>query len=250
MTREDVLGVLIDYARLSDPLGEVLEPLEFETSVAAWRGSLELVGGKALGKELNKWFWVNIGEREWMRVLTPAKKRTLGEICDLIAAYGIKREIEAVTVMGCRCRKAGAFLAVREILAKAGADVSELHPTSRIEDYSRLFHADVFNQLVRLAPGQLPTVQREGGILGAYAISIFVCGVLCYAAILLGDSAVANRLLITTLALLLLTLIWGSIHQPRMRLGWVRTFRDLSRVLVGEWPREGPGFEVVGRSAV
>jgi len=68
---------------------------------------------------------------------------------------------EPVTILGRPCPEAGAFRSVRDILARSGADVSDLAPSSRLEPYLRAHARSFVVELGNRLPGRVPRLERD-----------------------------------------------------------------------------------------
>jgi hypothetical protein len=244
MTPEDVFGVLINWRRLGY-LHNELALIDPEMTVQQYLNEYEFVGMNDLEKSLNEWFAISISEQEWRAALKPAKTRTLRDICELISRHARRRCIEPVCVLGCSCRKAGAFLAVRQILAESGLDVSELRPTSELKPFISRWNPRMINELVQLAPGMFPPVREHTSAREILMLSNFGCGIISIVARCAGLTQLNVTMIVSCSVLFLLTLVARWVQTPQVDLGWVRTFKDLCRVLVGECPVYGPSFEVI-----
>lgn len=59
--------------------------LNFDTTVSEWREACDLVGWRQLAGLLNEFWDLDIPLDEWKHVLEPAEKRTLRDVCELLA---------------------------------------------------------------------------------------------------------------------------------------------------------------------
>jgi hypothetical protein len=107
---------------------------------------------------------------------------------------------------------------------------------------------NVFPRLNRLAPGQLPPPHVESPLhCGLYAAMMVGYGI-ALAAQLLGIGPGSAWGWASYAVFWLALFIANRVVKPaHVQLGWMRTFRDLSRVLAGELPGHLRGFEVVVR---
>jgi hypothetical protein len=195
---------------------------------------------------LNAEFDIAIDSETWRSVLHWRHHRTVGELCDLIAAHAKVRVVMPVTVMGSTSAAAGAFLAVRAVLRDAGANVSELRPTSPLAPYLDRCPGPLGRELRRMAPGNLPPIYLYAPLQAACAIGVLLSG----AMFLVGLWLRIPRwnpfaALITEFVFLAMAWIGHRLSPPRVRFAGVKDFRDLCRVIVGERCTTGPGFPVV-----
>jgi hypothetical protein len=246
MTAEDAFAVILEMMRHVTP-PEALNALSFDTAIVEWECDMIEAGDISIPDGFNGIFGTTLPAETWQAALEPARERTLGDVCRLVAGHAVVPVIEPVTVMGDHSHAAGAFLAVRRILADEGVDVSDLRPSSPIGPYLREKWPGIVARLKRLAPGRLPPTS-------VVAPAHVTCGigvVASYIVMMLG--LFLRRWLPLNLALAGAVCFVGFLISAFMlerwvkpadvRIGATRSFRDLCEVLVGErdaWP----GFPV------
>lgn len=144
----------------------------FDRTIAEMRNELLLCDWKGMEANFNRIFDTAISADEWLSVLEPASEKTLGELCDFLTPY-LKRKIaKPFNVWGKECQEAAVFLKIRSVLAENGVDVSELTPSSSLDEYA-LKHTDLFeNEISRLAPGSFPQVEYKWRSLNKYPLFI------------------------------------------------------------------------------
>ncbi len=242
-TPEYILTVLRDDHRQQcqyDPEAAELDvDLTFETTVAEWREACDLVGTYDLGRAENEIWGIRCGDDEWRRVLEPAGKRTLADVCELIARHASRPRIRPARLLGSNCTTAGIFLTVRSLLRDAGADADTIAPSTPLAPYTRL-HADVFlGPVSRLVPGALPLVRIDGPKVYDWAGCWLGLGMLvlvigsCFrspALILVGALVAAISWLMMAIA------ASRAVPPERVEFGDLRTFRDLALALAGPGP--------------
>src|SRR5690242_4428300 len=95
-TSDDVLRVLREETRVRfalDPFTDEIE-LTRQTTIKTWRKALDMlplgIGSRLLHGSnaswsplLNRWFGVALSEADYVEALTPERKRTLEDLCDL-----------------------------------------------------------------------------------------------------------------------------------------------------------------------
>lgn len=86
---------------------------------------------------------------------------TVRGLCLALAQFVEVPVIEPVAVSGRPSREAGAFATVRALLARAGADVTELQPTTPLLPYVWLWPGVFRWELPRMAPGRIPEVRFQ-----------------------------------------------------------------------------------------
>lgn len=159
-TAEYVLAVFRDQHRHQCEIDREAEPeidLSFDSTVAEWRLACDLLLWRKLGRALNEDWEIHRRDDEWEAALEPAKERRLRGVCRLIAATAEMPRLKAAHIGGVDCRPAGAFLALRDVLASAGVDAGEIAPSTPVAGYARQA-ARPFIEVSRLVPGALPTV--------------------------------------------------------------------------------------------
>lgn len=216
-----------------DPEADPSAELSFETSVAEWRDACDLVRTEKLGVALNEMWGIEVPAPAWREVLEPPKQRTLRDVCDLVAAHATMTVIQPAGSFGVQCRAAGAFLAIRALLLKAGIQDGAIRPSQPIAEIARL-HPEIFlGPISRLAPGRLPTVTIRSPMHQAAvwtAISGFV--------VALVSAKFYPILTLAALGMVLLAVIATgivSMYPPRaVQFGEIVTFRDLAETLARE----------------
>lgn len=234
---EFVLEVLRDNHRHQcafDPEANPDGQLSFDTSVAEWRDACDLVGTQGLGAALNDVWGITIAPEAWKGVLEPPTSRTLRDVCELIASQAQRTLVLEAGYLGASSRSAAAFLAVRSMLLRAGADAATIRPSAPVADVARLFPHVFLGAISRLVPGRLPTVTIRTPIYFV-ALTMFLVG-------LVGAAVFARRypslgLVAAMVAVLGVAGTWIAsrfIGPSEVRFGSIATFRDLAEVIAGE----------------
>jgi hypothetical protein len=223
MTPDDVLAVLIDQHRLGVAAGEA-EPafIERTMTVGRWIGLDELATVDDSGKFLNNLFGLNLDRATWRSVLTPKRRRTLGDVCDFIASHEVRvRCVEPVTIFGSTSLAAGAFLALRATLKDVGVDAAELRPTTKLAPFLQRHERQLVMAVSRLTPGRLPPVEIDAPIHGGLAMAAAACfaaGWVCRCA---GLEMLVARLWITAAVCGALVYLGGMVPQAATRAAWL-----------------------------
>ncbi len=97
--------------------------------------------------------------------------RNVGELCDDLARRIDVPVFEPLTVLGRECETAGAFLAIRNMLAADGADVRKLGPSSSVATHLRR-HRAVFGRVRLASGGRLPHVEVTNPYAGVLLAAI------------------------------------------------------------------------------
>lgn len=150
--------------------------------------------------------------------------QTVREWCALLTPHMELPVVEPLVILGKPCRAGGAYLVVRELLAKAGADVSEVAPSTPLQDYVARWPRIFRYTVARLAPGVLPPVELRNPLL-TFAL---LCDVLAVFWLV-----VAPPSAVVYLGLAVLT--WVAWRPPfwSARFGDLATFRDLAVAVSG-----------------
>jgi hypothetical protein len=106
---------------------------------------------RELGRLIEELFDIRI--EEWETDRFPPVRRTVGELCERIASAVEVVVPQPVTVLGRPCLSAGAFLAIRTLLAKAGADASAIAPSSPLTPLVCRFPGTFSGRIVPMMDG-------------------------------------------------------------------------------------------------
>jgi hypothetical protein len=208
--------------------------LSFETTVAEWRDACDLIRTDGLGAALNEMWQISVPLETWQSVLEPAKRRTLREVCDAIASCATQPVIRPEGALGSSCAEAGAFLAVRTILLRAGAEPALIRPSLPIAEIARR-HPEVFlGAISRLAPGRLPQVTIRSPLHHRVAVWAIMFGLVAALAAAKAYPLVALGAL--SVVVLATVAIWALSRVPprEVRFGGVVTFRHLAEAIARE----------------
>jgi hypothetical protein len=228
LTPGEVLGVLRHVHAIYSIDGDPDLPIRFETTVADYRQAVGFHGeliDPPLGPILNQLFSIDCADDEWV-VFMPENRRTLREVCELISTRAEVPALIPATVLGRPCLSAGAFLAVKSVLTKKGADVSRLAPLSPVEPYLFPRGQSFYEEVAKLAPGAVPMVRWHrhpappligltllSTFLGSALLLLFVSREWAAVNFLIGVAVIFGH---ATLA-----------PKPRLEIPGVETFRDL-----------------------
>ena len=231
-----VLDVIRDSHRHQctfDPEADSSADLSFGTSVAEWGDACDLLRTDNLGAALNEIWDIEISAAAWREVLEPPKQRTLRDVCELVAAHANRVAIRPAGSFGVSCEAAGAFLAIRALLMRAGVQDGSIRPSQPIAEIARL-HPEVFlGPISRLAPGRLPTVTIRSPLHDAATWTVGLGFVVA-----LASAKFYPFLALAALATVLLAVVatWiVSKYPPRaVQFGEIVTFRDLAETIADE----------------
>jgi len=152
----DILNIFIEEHRICSPLdaeADVSLILNFNTTVHDWREARDLMRWRPLSRYLNAEFNLTVSEQQWKAVLTPARKRTLREVCELIAQYCTFTSVTPVRLLGNSCLSASVFITLKKYLARRGVQVDELKPSTPIAPYLDTDFSAMIEQIGILARG-------------------------------------------------------------------------------------------------
>jgi len=239
---EFVLEVVRDSHRQQcayDPEADPAAQLTFETSVAEWRDACDLVGTKGLGVALNEIWDIAIPPHALEAALDPPKARTLRDICELIASQAQRTLVLNAGHFGASSRSAGAFLAIRSLLLRAGADPASIRPSARIADAARRYPHVFLGPISRLAPGRLPSITVRTPIYSV-AVAMFVVGLIGAPAFARSFPSVAFASALVAGLGLAGTWIAARFMKPaEVRFGSIVTFRNLATAIADDGPDAG-----------
>ncbi len=177
-TPEDVLALLREDLRHGGVPGMGADsepPLTFDTPIATWEDADDfdgfLGGWKTTAATLSIRLGVSVPLQDWKPVLTPRRQRTLGGLCAFLAPHLRVPVVAPFRVAGLPCATAGAFLALRTALLRAGLPVAGARPSAPLPVHSWEQLTAFTRAVTRLAPGVLPvprvraaTAVRRGGL--------------------------------------------------------------------------------------
>lgn len=242
-TPADILAILIEDHRHQTAYDSEADPdavLTFETRVSDWRRACDLMYWVALGRAMNWQFGTSFSEQQWRSVLKPGRRRTLRDVCDLIATRALLPELNPIRVFGKSCKTAGAFLILRSLLAERGVRVDDIRPSSDTAPILREHFGAFLNSVARLAPGRLPRIEVEVPGYDACARGIFVGIGMCLLGWLLSAGSMGVGACVGGLGMF----VWiasyigtwmtaGSISES-VAFGDIRTFRELCVALTDQ----------------
>ncbi len=152
----DILNIFIEQHRICSPLdieADVNFILNFNTTVSDWRCARDLMPWRPLSRFLNVEFNLTVSEQQWKSVLTPARKRTLRDVCELIAQHCTFTSVTPVRLLGNSCLSASVFITLKKYLARRGVQVDELKPSTPIASYLDTDFSAMIEQIGILARG-------------------------------------------------------------------------------------------------
>jgi hypothetical protein len=242
MTPDDVLEVFVESCRQDCAINGECDPevsIHFDMTVSEWRDACDLLSNsRKLGRALNEWFETDFSDSQWRSVLRPARRRTLRQVCELIATRAQRPVITPASVLGHECLTAGAFFTIREVLRRADFDVADLRPSTALSTFLETRGGMFVSTVAKLGSMGLPTLRIFYGdatlwstrVLGVSWLAASLAALL--STILFGaDSSQAIVGWVLAIITFLGLYITCLIPPKRIELGDLRDFRDLCRVL-------------------
>lgn len=244
VTAEYVLSVFQDQHRQIFLLEHDMLPREeltFETPVEEWQWQCDYLEWRPLGRAWNDAWDIDLTDDEWRKVLTPERKKTLGGVCELIARHATVPVIREEMYFGKPCRPASAFLAIRALLEEAGADVSEIAPSTLLIPYTKQFAGTFRWNIANLALGAMPGAQVINWDLyrGADLSLLWMTGTLPFALMFsLGMRSPWFLLIPGVFFVMYLLFRWElqRLGGKQLKFGELKTFRDLAELIAAEAP--------------
>ncbi|QDT84499.1 hypothetical protein [Gimesia chilikensis] len=229
------LYFLLDYDMLPR------EELTSESTVEEWREQMDLLDWRPLGQAENELWEINLPDEEWKQVLEPEDEKTLGGVCELIARHASAPVIREETFFGKPCRPASAFLTIQALLQEAGADVSEISPSTDLSAYSYQYGRTFLYKIANLSPGTLPRPEILNGdsYRGADLSLLWMTGTLPFALMFSLGMRSPWFLLIPGMFFLMYLLFRWELQRlggKQLKFGELKTFRDLAELMAAEAP--------------
>ncbi|MCH7871471.1 MAG: hypothetical protein IID33_07200, partial [Planctomycetes bacterium] len=163
LSAEDVLAVLTEDYRQQCANGDAASgsTLTLDSTISYWHGALIADDWRydQVGVYLNGLFDTHFSKATWHATLRPYRRTRLRSVCELIASQAVVADIRPIRILGRECLAAGAFKAIRERLSAAGADVSDLRPSTSLSDFACRNFQEVYREFVRLAPRKIPEMR-------------------------------------------------------------------------------------------
>lgn len=252
MSAEEVLAVFrteYRYSEQFDPEEMVGCEISFETTVEEWRDACDLVSWWGLGRALNADWEIDVSDPDWKGTLEPARRRTLRDVCELIASWARLPVVEPAGLLGGRCDTVGALRAMRVVAGLHEPGALRLRPSAPLGPESGSREWALVRAALKLAPGSVEPPRREdhpalgwfawpflsgllalpaGGLLtgAAWLLERFAESPVSPGAVWGAAGAVAFALIGISIAGVLLTL---RLHPTRYHWGEARTVGDLAR---------------------
>lgn len=159
MTPDEILGLFHQWSMIEHwfTLDEVKGRLGRDASISKLRAEIDYLGNwKELGESLNTIFDIDLPAAAWAPYLRRKRRCTVGDLSDFIARHALIEEVQSAEILGRTCLEAGVFRTIVSMLKRAGADTSNVAPSTRIRPYIREYSEVFFWDLGKIAPGAIP----------------------------------------------------------------------------------------------
>jgi hypothetical protein len=193
---------------------------------------------------LNQLFGLDLPLKAWKPVLTPSRDRDVSDICAFAAERVRVPVITNLRILGRECRPAGAFTALRSMVADSGVDVSDVRPSAPLCQYERTALPKICSSLILLAPSLMRRTygayRRDLPFILAGVLLLSATISLLFATIVSGVKASGNwwmfGLPMSAAAFGAFLFVWRwsevrAMNPYRVEFAGLSTFADLSRVL-------------------
>ncbi len=182
------------------------------------------------------YFGLDLDQRWWDEW---KPERTIGELCADLAGRIELPVWEPVTLLGRQCETAGAFLAIRRMLAADGADADRIGPSSPVAPYLRR-HPAVFGRVRLASGGRLPHLNVPHPAAGWIASLVTVGGLTSIVGWVLSRCGLPWLNMLPFVVVVSLVVVLGlSVYARRHTAPYPADFRRLVYTLLG---RITPGF--------
>lgn len=156
LTPRDILNILVEQHRISSILDFEADSevkLNFNSTVNEWRNAGDLLPWKPLSEFLNECFGISVTENLWKQTLTPSRKKTLREVCELISKNCEYEDIKPKKIFGNNCLSASVFLTLKKYLQRRNVDVSNIKPSTLIAPYLDKYYSEMLEQIGIISKG-------------------------------------------------------------------------------------------------
>lgn len=141
-TSDELLEIFIEQHRLSAQLDFMVDKtfvLTKQTFIWEWREAQDLVSWDELAEFLNQEFRISVSLKTWDTILNPDDKKTLGELCDFLSTVAEKEIVKPLKRLGSECLTSAIFMTLKRNLKNKGVDVTNLKPSTKIEDFLDIY---------------------------------------------------------------------------------------------------------------
>lgn len=137
-TSDELLEIFKEQHRLCSPLDPMADEtfvLTRETKIWELSDAQDLLPWYEYADFLNQEFGIEVPVKKWNAILEPDDKQTLGDLCDFLSSVAEKEIVKPVRRLGAECLSAAIFLTLKRNLKNKGVNVTELRPSTQIEEF-------------------------------------------------------------------------------------------------------------------
>lgn len=237
LTADEVFFIFEEEHRLCSPLDIEADPsfdLQPASTIHEWRAARDLLPWQQLAKAYNAEFEIEVGLDVWEMAFEPGDKKTIKDVCDLIARHGKIEVVKPIKTLGQTCLSSALFKSIKKSLDARGIDTSGLSPSSKIEPYLKNSFGEFFGYINKNYAGVIPEINERKTTSGILAGSMSLICLLSLIGGLFWD-----KLLIVTFILILPTVVLWYLSDKQFKskegmltIPGIVTFRDLiNRIL-------------------
>lgn len=172
LTADEVFFVFKEEHRLCSPLDPEADP-SFEllptSTVDEWTHARDLLSWDKLSTVYNEEFRIEIPLETWETAFQPSDKRTIQDVCELIAKHATIELISPVKIFGQSCLSSAIFKSIKQNLASKGIDVRSLSPSSRIEPILKNYFGEFVSYINKNLTGVIPEIRERKTLLSKCA---------------------------------------------------------------------------------
>jgi hypothetical protein len=164
LTSDEVFFILREEHRLCSPLDHEANPsfdLQPSTTIADWIDARDLLRWHKLAKVYNDEFKIDVDLESWKGVFAPSNKKTVKDVCDLIASHAKIEVIKPVKVFGQTCISAAIFKSIKKNLESRGIDTSDIGPSSEIEPVLKKHFGVFVGHINKNFAGVIPEIRKQ-----------------------------------------------------------------------------------------
>lgn len=157
LTSNDVLNIFIEQHRLTspyDPEADSSIELSFSSTIDEWRKANDLLAWEPLSEYLNQKFQISPSPQEWKEVLTPAYKKDLESVCELISQHYTKEDLVYLKPFGQECISVTIFKKLMSSFESQGIETSDIKPSTELSPYLDKYFSDIIFQILILSKGK------------------------------------------------------------------------------------------------
>ncbi len=205
------------------------QELSFDSTIADWRDTCDLVDTSELWKYLNFYFRLNIEYAIWLTQLEPEDEKTLCELCNFIAAHADKNIIVPLNLFGNKCESAAIFKTFTSKLKDRGIDVSHIRPSSKLEPLIQRYRSIIIEEINLIDPNVLPPIDYKTNWVYKWGLRLFMTFVFVTIFFAIKESHWAQWSGAILLIGYLMTWIGAWLKAKRARFDGIDTVADLVR---------------------